>query len=727
MNLNQSKIIKVAINVPVDDLFDYQCQFPVGIGQYVVVQFGSRQMVGIVVEVGVKTKLDVKKIKNVIRVDNESLFDEELFKLFRFVSSYYQYPIGQTIHTALPSKLKKDENQKKKPNYIYEPTSKLTVFEIDNFSKRQKNLIKIASLILENNIEDSEINHIVKNGKKYLNVLEENGYVSKNIKKNSKKNSYEELIQLNSEQEHVIEKIRSSEAYTAFLIHGITGSGKTEVYMQLIQHYLKNQGQVLILVPEINLTPQLESRFKKRFHNYEIVSLHSHLSNVDRLHNWRLAKSGEADIVIGTRLSILTPFKNLKAIFIDEEHDLSFKQQDNLRYHARDVAMIRAKNLKIPLVMGSATPSIEMWNLSKTKKLTLLCLSKRAIKSSVLPAIKFIPLNSKVLDTPISSYLMDAISARLKQQQQSLIFINRRGFSPVLFCSSCGWKADCNRCSTTLVVHRERSKLKCHHCDLQVNIYKSCENCGNLDLMTLGSGTQKIEEFLRKSFPQANICRVDRDSMKSKKNLDQLYKDVHANKIDILVGTQMLAKGHDFPNLTLVGVLDADHSLYSSDFKASERLFAQLIQVAGRAGRANIKGEAIIETLFPNHPIYESIGMQDFQSFADQVLQERQDLQLPPFINQAVLRAESKNKEYLRDFMEFCYKNAQALKYNIDIFQPARPYLERLNNYERAHIFIHAMDRLELNKFLINLRTIIYSYKKNYRIKWFIDVDPVAL
>jgi len=404
---------------------------------------------------------------------------------------------------------------------------------------------------------------------------------------------------------------------------------------------------------------------------------------------------------------------------------MSFKQQDNLRYHARDVGMMRAKLLNIPFIAGSATPSMEIWHRAvNEKKLKLLSLTKRANEDATLPRVDLIKIGQD-LDEPLSSYLKDAIQHRLDQQQQVLIFINRRGFAPVLFCSSCGWQADCNRCSSKLVVHKNKQQLRCHHCDYQRTIDSSCQECGNVDLMTLGKGTQKIEEQLARLFPTSRIKRVDRDTIKNKKDLDQLYADMLDQKLDILVGTQMLSKGHDFPHLTLVGILDADHALYSSDFRAGERLFSQLVQVAGRSGRASIKGEVVIETNFPEHPLYKKIQSQDFNGFAEEELQLRKELHFPPFVMQAMLKTESKNKKYLEEFVTQCFQFMSNLPSEVTCFPPVRPYLERLQGFERSHIYMQSDNRTELNHFLSQLRSFISAMKISSRVKWVIDVDPV--
>ena len=727
MNSKETSIVKVAIDVPIDDFFDYECEENVSLGQAVLVPFGSRKVIGVVVEVDSSTELEAHQIKKIIRVNHDILFNEELFKLFKFVSSYYHYPIGQTIHIAIPSNLKKTEKVLNKKSYIYEATDLLNESMIEQINARKKNLIQIAKIIFKEKQTDEALKSISINWKKYVKELIDLNFVIEREFHKTEIIQQTKALKLNQEQSEIYEKILDAQGFEAFLIYGITGSGKTEVYMHLIEQYAKNNGQVLILVPEINLTPQLEDRFTSRFSSYSVISLHSQLTQKKRLENWEQAKNGKAQIIIGTRLSVFTPFKNLRAIIMDEEQDLSFKQHDKLRYHARDVAMMRAKLLNIPFIAGSATPSIEIWHRSVNEnKLLLYKLSTRAVKDSTLPKINLIKDETNIENKGISEYLKSAIKHHLDLRQQILIFINRRGYAPVLFCSSCGWYASCSRCSSKLVVHRSKQHLRCHHCDYQREIDTSCKVCGNVDLMSLGSGTQKVEERINKLFPNAQVRRVDRDTIKTKAALDKLYEDMNHKKIDILVGTQMLSKGHDFPNLSLVIVLDSDNALYSSDFRASERLFSQLVQVAGRAGRGSTPGEVVIQTNFPEHPLYQSVKNQDYESFASEEINLRKELNFPPFCFQAVLRAESKNKKNLESFINQVYLIASksGIK-EVDVFHPVQPILDRVKGFERYQIYFHSTSRQILNQFLRIVKEKILKAKDLNKVKWNIDVDPV--
>jgi primosomal protein N' (replication factor Y) len=725
---DKQKFLKVAINVPINQLFDYlPNENSFSIGQYVTIPFGKRKMIGVICGISLNSDIHPSKLKSVINVDPEVIFDAQMLKLLTFVSKYYHYPIGQTIMSVVPSRLKKNLNQLRQFELIYQATEKLTQEFIDQLPARQLRIKKVAEAIFVKDIRQKDVMKLVSNWSECISQLETYGCLKSKKYEPEADVSKVEIPSLNTEQKVVINAITKKRGYQASLIFGITGSGKTEVYMQLIEHILKeSKTQALILVPEINLTPQLENRFRTRFPNKKLVSLHSHLTDIERLDNWRKAKSGEASIVIGTRLAIFTPMPFLKIIIIDEEHDMSFKQQDGLRYHARDVGIVRAKNINIPIVLGTATPSLESWHNSTRidNKYKFLKLSYRAVKNASLPEIKTVLVNDKTKNG-ISRVLVDAINNRLNRKEQSLIFINRRGFAPTLFCSSCSWASECKRCSSKLVVHRKTNRLKCHHCGYDQNIINRCPNCDSLGLLPLGSGTQKVEGILNTLFPEASILRVDRDTTRSKKSLTLLHDRMNNREIDILVGTQMLAKGHDFPFLTLVGVLDADNALYSPDYRAPEKLFSQLMQVSGRAGRSNIKGEVLIQTAVPNNPVFEGIKNHNYEIFAQTLLREREQMGLSPFSFSAILRVESKQLKYGEQFVNDAAKYAESLSNKVVIYDPVRPSIERLKGYERFQLFIQADARKDLHNLLRQWVIYLRQYPLANRVKWSIDVDPI--
>ncbi len=725
---DKQKFLKVAINVPIDQLFDYLPNGePFSIGQYVTIPFGRRKLIGVIYGISLHSHIHPSKLKSVINVDPEVIFDTQMLKLLTFVSEYYHYPIGQTIMSVVPSRLKKNLNQLRQFELIYQATEKLTKEFINQLPARQLRIRKVAEAILISDMRQTDVMKLVSNWSECINKLEIYGCLKSKIYEPKEEVSKVEIPSLNDEQKAVINAIKNKKGYQASLIFGITGSGKTEVYMQLIEQLLKeSKTQALILVPEINLTPQLENRFRTRFPTKKLVSLHSHLTDIERLDNWRKAKSGEARIIIGTRLAIFTPMPFIKIIIIDEEHDMSFKQQDGLRYHARDVAMVRAKNSNIPIVLGTATPSLESWHNATRldNKYNFLKLSYRAVKEASLPEIQTILVNDKTKNG-ISRVLVDAINDRLKRKEQSLIFINRRGFAPTLFCSSCSWTAECKRCSSKLVVHQKTNRLKCHHCGHDQNIINQCPICASMGLRPLGSGTQKVEEALNKLFPNASILRVDKDTTRTKKSLTLLHDRMNNREIDILVGTQMLAKGHDFPFLTLVGILDADNALYSPDYRAPEKLFSQLMQVSGRAGRSNIAGEVLIQTVFPHNPVFEGVKKNNYEIFAQILLQEREQMGLPPFSFTAILRVESKELKYGEQFINDAAKYAESLSNKVVIYDPVRPSIERLKGYERFQLFIQASARKDLQNLLRQWTAYLRQYHLANRVKWSIDVDPL--
>ena len=727
-------ILKVALDVPLDRVFDYKTEYPnTQIGQYVVVPFGARKMIGVVVGVSDTSAIESKKLKSIIRLDSEVIFDEQSFKLFQFCSQYYHYPLGQTILSAVPSRLKKINTQAMIKKYLYRLTKKAIQLGIDQLPPRQTILKRIVMAFIDaKELDEASLRSISSTWKKSIKTLDEMGWIEKNeVTVDSKVYKEAPIPSLNSDQQKALHSIlETNEKFAPWLLYGITGSGKTEVYIRLIEATLKKEhAQVLVLVPEINLTPQLESRFRSRFEKYTLVTLHSHLTDNERLTHWRLAKEGAAQIIIGTRLSIFTPMPHLSLIIIDEEHDASFKQQEGLRYHARDVAIFRAKSENIPIVMGTATPSLETWfNATKTKdakKFGFLKLTSRAVQDSTLPEIKCIDISKSIVTKGFSPYLKDAIRDRLNKKEQSLIFINRRGFAPVLLCSSCQWTGQCHRCSSRLVVHLNQKRLRCHHCGHDEKMPQQCPSCGNTDLYPTGLGTQRIEETLKEFFPEARILRIDRDSTRTKEALNDLFLKMKNREIDILIGTQMLSKGHDFPHLSLVGVLDTDQALYSPDFRASERLFSQLMQVSGRAGRAHIKGEVFIQTAFPNHSLFEALKTHDFEYFANELLKERELAELSPFSFLVLLKAEAHQLTHVMKFLNEAMQKAQDLSRHVTVYNPVRPIMERLKGMERAQLVLQASSRVALQKLLAEWVSFLRENKLGKKVKWVLDIDPL--
>ena len=527
-----------------------------------------------------------------------------------------------------------------------------------------------------------------------------------------------------ADQAAAIDAILDATGFQTFLLHGVTGSGKTEVYLRAIAAVLERGGQALMLVPEIALTPQLESRVSARFPGAYVVSAHSGVADAARARAFLAALEGRAAIVLGTRLSVFMPLPALQLIVVDEEHDASFKQQDGLRYSARDVAIFRARQRDIPIVLGSATPSLETFHHSSSGRYQRLELPLRAV-AAAMPTVTTVDTRKQKLQDGLSAEMLVAIGERLQSGEQSLIFLNRRGYAPVLACPACGWISHCRRCAANLVLHLADRRLRCHHCGLEVMIPHACPGCGNLDLQPFGRGTQRLEASLVERFPAARILRIDRDSASSPQKWQALLATIHAGGADILVGTQMLAKGHDFPKLTLVGVVGADAALFAADFRAPERLFAQLMQVGGRSGRAHLPGAVLIQTEYPDHPLYRALIDHDYAAFAHEQLAERASAGFPPFAFQAMLRAEAPEIAQALEFLGTAVTAAETPGApDIMLYDPVPMRLARLKNRERAQLLVESRSRPALQHFLAGWMTQLYALKTPRELRWHLDVDP---
>lgn len=733
-----TSILKIALDLPLERLFDYLSSGQVAqIGQRVLVPFGQRKQIGIVIGKADASDVAVEKLKTVLQVFTDELpLDAEILSLLKFSADYYQYPFGQALLSSLPVRLRQIAPAVSRKQYAYSLTALGQLVDLEQVSTRQLVMRRVLlALQTHGKLTELDLDRISSSARKVAKQLVAEGWlVSEQVPAIVKtlEVSIPRPPELNDEQTLAVNRIiQEAHTFKAWLLHGITGSGKTEVYMRLMQYVLDNKdAQVLVLVPEINLTPQLEARFRSRLANFTLVTLHSSLSESERLHNWQLAQSGAAQIIIGTRLSIFTPLPKLKLIIIDEEHDSSYKQQDSMRYHARDVALVRAKRLNIPVVLGSATPSLESWhnaitNQQQANKYNLLSLNQRAVTAAKLPHIECIDTTKVNLQYGLTPQLITALKLRLARKEQSLLFINRRGYSPVLLCSACHWIAPCTRCSSRLVVHLGQRKLRCHHCGHEQKIPQQCPSCGNADLHPTGHGTQRLEQTLAQLLPTARIARVDRDSTSRKNALVEILDQVHKQEIDILVGTQMLAKGHDFPNLTLVGVIDTDSALHSPDFRANERLFAQLMQVAGRAGRADKAGQVIIQTQFPDHALFNALRVQDYVSYANAMLQEREQVQFPPYVFMALLRAEANDFSLVQQFLRYAFEQARNLNHDVLVYDPVRPQMERLKGMERGHVLMQAGSRIALQRLLKNLVSLLRTQAIAAKVRWAVDVNPL--
>ncbi|MFZ5503787.1 MAG: primosomal protein N' [Pseudomonadota bacterium] len=726
-------IVRVALDVPLTTLFDYMVDegAAVAIGQRVVVPFGKRQMVGVVMECVATSEMAAARIKPVEQVLHDSApLSAELLTLLNFCSDYYRYPIGQTVLSALPTRLRSDKPIIHKPLLSYRLSARGAALNPVDFSKRKVVQRRILAKLAEGECNLAQLKSLSATAGKQVKMLVEDGWVEQFDEPSGRgaastaSHAFDNAHTLTAEQRAALDAVTQARGYGCFLLHGITGSGKTEVYVHLIHHILCANGQVLLLVPEINLTPQLEQYFRSRFPDTRLASLHSGLSEGERLHNWQQAQSGAARIVLGTRLSVFAELPNLALLIVDEEHDGSFKQQDGLRYSARDVAIFRASQRGVPIVLGSATPALESYRNAQSGRYTLLQLTGRALAAAKLPAVRCIHTRQTRMHHGISEILLGEIELRMERHEQSLLFINRRGYAPVLMCGGCGGLSDCKHCAGKLVLHLQDQRLRCHHCGYQIRVPRACADCGSTDLHPVGSGTQRVESVLRERFPGARILRVDRDSTRSKRAWQTMREQIHANEVDILIGTQMLAKGHDFPALTLVGVLNPDSALYSSDFRAAEKLFAQLVQVAGRAGRADKAGEVIIQTVFPDHPLFRALQTHDFDGWAASQLAERKMAGFPPFMYQAMLRAEGKQESEVYAYLNLARKAALALQAEVEVLGVVPAALSRRANHFRAQLLIQATTRKSLQQFL-RLWQAELSQFATQKLRCSLDIDPL--
>ncbi|MDD2914614.1 MAG: primosomal protein N' [Gallionella sp.] len=731
-------IVRVALDIPLPTLFDYTVAegMAVGVGQRVVVPFGRRQIVGVVMERIAATDVPVERIKQVLRVLEDTVpLSAGLLDLLRFCSDYYRYPVGQVVLSALPIRLRFDKPVIAKQEKNFRLTPGGAVLNLDDFPKRKVVQRRILAKLAAQPCNLAQLKSLSATVGKQLKELEGEGWVESYSSAPSlglplqgdasiTQHTFDSVHTLTDEQQQAVDAVAQTGDYACFLLHGITGSGKTEVYVHLMHRVLQRAGQILLLVPEINLTPQLEGYFRRRFPDVNLISLHSGLSEGERLHNWQQAQNGAAQIVLGTRLSVFAELPGLELIIVDEEHDSSFKQQDGLRYSARDVAIFRASQCGVPIVLGSATPSLESYLNAQSGRYRMLRLTGRALATARLPSMRCININQTVMHHGISENLLREIGQRIARKEQSLLFINRRGYAPVLMCGGCGWLSGCKHCAGKMVLHLSDRRLRCHHCGYQVRVPSACPDCGNADLHPVGSGTQRVESVLQERFPDARILRVDRDSTRNKHAWKTMREQIHANEVDILVGTQMLAKGHDFPELTLVGVLNPDSALYSSDFRAAERLFAQLAQVAGRAGRADKPGEVLIQTAFPDHPLFRALQKHDFEGWAASQLVERQMAGFPPFMYQAMLRAEGRQETEVYAFLDQAHSSAVGLQHAVEILGVVPAALPRRANHIRAQLLIQSAKRKDLQQFLRAWQPLLDGLPAQ-KLRWSVDVDPL--
>ncbi len=729
-------IVQVALDLPVDKSFDFFAPDATAadIGRIAVVPFGNNLASGVIVGIGTASDIAQDKLKTVRFVQRAlPKFSAEDFALIRFCQRYYHHPLGPIALNGLPPAMRATRIIVPKEDRVITITDAgRAAFEsIPERAVAQRAMLEAIEYASQS---ETLLRARHERAAGILRVLIAKGWVQSHVLAVDQPQSEGVMPARdflpgptpNGEQADAIAKITGRQGtFSPFLLFGVTGSGKTEVYLQVIATTLTAGKQALVLMPEINLTPQFLRQVAGRFPGARIVQQHSGLADVPRLSGYLDACSGRADIVIGTRLAVFTPLPRLGIIIVDEEHDASFKQQEGFRYSARDVAVFRGQQASCPVVLGSATPSLESLQNVARGRFTQLKLTRRAAANAILPSIDFIDLNHERAEDGLSPTLTKALAETISRGEQALVFINRRGYSPALVCAQCGWMPECGRCSARLVFHQRDRRLKCHHCGYQARIPATCRDCGSHELVPAGQGTERIELALRAHFPGARIARVDRDSTRKRGSAQKIFDAAAAGELDVLVGTQMLSKGHDFPRITLVGVVNADGAMFSADFRAAERMVAQLTQVAGRAGRANLPGRVLIQTRFATHPLYQVVATQDHARFAEIALAERKLANLPPYTFLALLRAEAKSGELLHEFMIHAVNAASQLQVakTLQVWDPVAAPMARKAGFERQQLMVQAASRIELQQFLTAWLPMVRAHEVR-SVKWVIDVDP---
>ncbi|OFN36263.1 primosomal protein N' [Neisseria sp. HMSC059F02] len=714
---------RIAVNVPLSDgLLTYSHSEPLPQGTRVLVPFRNKTVVGIVWETDIAPDMDAARILSIqTTFSDEPPLPENWRDLLSFTSRYYHYPTGQAVFAALPQGLKETravEMPQPPLFYALNEAGRAQTPPPARFNKKAA----LWDALLSGGMTMAALKQVNAQAAKLIEDWAEQGWIETTEAAKPVLRSSE--FQLNANQQQASDEIQTTfGSFQPFLLYGITGSGKTEVYFDAMAKVLAQGRQVLFLLPEINLTPQLLKRVENRFADVPTAVLHSQMAAGRRTQDYLRAMLGQAKLVIGTRLAVFTPLPDVGLIVVDEEHDGSFKQDNELRYHARDLAVWRAKQSGCPVVLGSATPSLESWHKAQSGAYRLLQLTERAHAAARLPQVDILNVGRLKLDNGFSPQALQLLKQNFEAGGMSLVYLNRRGFAPALFCGDCGHTFGCPNCSAKMVLHQRARQLRCHHCDHREPIPFKCPDCGNQDLTAVGHGTQRVEETLRAFLPKAIVVRVDRDSTAHKNDWADLYRRIADNEIDILVGTQMLAKGHDFARLNLVIVLNADGSLYSADFRAPERLFAELMQVSGRAGRADKPGKVLIQTQLPEHPVFAAVKAQDYTVFAENELNERQMFAMPPFGFQTAVRADAPRVADAMEFLNAAKETlAPLLPESVSQFGAAPMLMVRLAERERAQIFLESPSRQDLHR-AVSLWVQVLQQNRDGKIRWSVDVD----
>ncbi len=745
----KTRIVKVAVPCPLYSSFDYRLPESyaglIEAGMRVRVPFGRQKLIGIIIDEIEHSEYPTAKLKFVTEVlDSENLLTPEIFDLTSWAARYYAHPLGDALQTALPVYLRNnDDTEPSLTEYWRITTSPAqnlnNTDEILQTLKRAPKQLQIYQLLLnaekeavinaEHGIDSETFNSLTENWRTPVNALLKKQLIEQGTKvavltsHDNDADNQAPRHPLNEEQIDAVNAIEHDQEHNVHVLNGVTGSGKTEVYLKLCESVLAAGKQVLVLVPEIGLTPQLTQRFLEHLHT-TVVVLHSAMNDKQRYAAWHAAANKQAQLLIGTRSSIFTPLPDLGLIIIDEEHDGSYKQQDGFRYNARDLAILRARNKNIPIVLGSATPSLESLNNINEQRYIEHILKLRANKRP-LPKIQLVSLCNQKLFEGMAETLLDKIKQQLDNQGQVLLFINRRGFAPLLMCHDCGWTTNCQRCDAHMTFHKRNNQLICHHCAAQRPAPDQCEECGSTNVLAIGAGTERIEHFLQERFPKSQVSRIDRDTTRRKGSLQEKLEKARSGESHILVGTQMLAKGHDFPNITLVCILDTDQALFSADFRAAEHLAQLVTQVSGRAGRAEKAGQVLIQTHHPEHPLLQTLLHRGYKAFSVAALQERQDAGLPPARHLVLLRCESVDASAAQTFLtQAADLGRQIDNAELDTFGPLPAPMERRAGRFRYQLMLQSTQRKILHQFLNWWVPQLQKLPAARKVRWSVDVDP---
>lgn len=724
------RLVRVAVPVPLTRLFDYllDASLPVPqVGCRVRVPFAGREVTGVVLELPDSSDMAADQLKPVVAVlDQEPLLDAGFMANLLWASRYYQHPVGEVFEAALPVLLRKS-------GALPEAgvgALRLMAAGTDALAQDGPRIGKRGRALLEALVSGPkplpELDQIHPGWRVPARRLRDRGLVEDCRLPVSPLRTQASTPSLNADQQNAVDAVGSAlGSFDPFLLDGVTGSGKTEVYLALIAKVIAEGKQALVLVPEISLTPQATRRFRERL-GFDIAILHSGLSETERAKAWLSAARGEARVILGTRSAVFVPLAKPGIIVVDEEHDASFKQQDGFRYHARDFALVRARSLDIPVVLGSATPSLESMANAEAGRYRTLRLPQRA-GSARPPSLQVMDVRKKRLRHGLAVLTLERIAESLGRGEQVLVFRNRRGYAPVLICQACGWSAQCKRCDRPMTVHRGAARLRCHHCAAEARMPVACPQCAMTTLAPQGQGTERLEETLREQFPDVPILRVDRDTTRSRSGRDAVFEQLEGEGARILVGTQMLAKGHDLPGLTLVVVVGVDEGLHSVDFRAAERLGQLIVQVAGRAGRADRPGAVILQTHHPDHPVLLALLEGGYPALTRQLIKERRGGSLPPFVHLALVRAEARQMHQVNAFLQSALDLAGSPRNGLALHGPLPAPMPRRAGYQRAQLLIEASERNRMQAFLPEWLARVRELPDARKVRWSIDVDPVEM